>query len=455
MSVSNPRSASSREGATDPPAPSAAEPRTVMLGGSGIRRAVLPDPLYGEVRVAGWAAALLETAPFQRLAGVSLSDVPGELLFGRPFPSRLDHACGVYHLARIARPRDRLLQAAALAHDLGHGPFGHVCEPLMREWLGRDHEQRAAQRLAAVRMALPASAQRHMAWLDWDEVAALVVGAGADGRGALLNGRLDYDNMDNVARFLVAAGLGEPGYAPETLARALRLMPASPVREGDAADARNSEAPNEPTYLMAQAEAEALAWQAARVTTYGYLHGEHRNLAPHAMLRKSVELAFAQHALPSSFLDMTDTQALACLCESGHRGAAELAERVRAGSEHRHACVWEAEVPQSAAARGLLGDWRARLRLEADLAAEAGLAPQAVIVEVLVSRAGRTLPPLSPAGRPGTFTWLPAPLPAPRLLHLFVAAGTPRDYARRLQAAAQRRLGAVGVIGRGGDESEW
>src|SRR4051812_19157948 len=73
-----------------------------------------PDALYGPVRVAGWAAALLDTAPFQRLAGVSLSDVPGPLLFGRPFPSRLDHAIGVYHLARLARPRDRTLQAAAL-----------------------------------------------------------------------------------------------------------------------------------------------------------------------------------------------------------------------------------------------------------------------------------------------------------------------------------------------------
>src|SRR5690348_3528012 len=102
--------------------------RTATSGGIGSavgpmgrlpRPLTLADPLYGEVRVAAWAAALLATPPFRRLAGVSLSDVPGELLFGRPFPSRLDHAIGVYHLARLARPRDRALQAAALAHDLG------------------------------------------------------------------------------------------------------------------------------------------------------------------------------------------------------------------------------------------------------------------------------------------------------------------------------------------------
>src|SRR5215831_18617596 len=99
----------------------------------------LSDALYGSVRVSGWAAALVGTAPFQRLAGVSLSDDPGSLLFGHSFPSRLDHAIGVYHLTRLARPRDRALQAAALAHDLGHGPFSHMNEPLMLAQLVIDH----------------------------------------------------------------------------------------------------------------------------------------------------------------------------------------------------------------------------------------------------------------------------------------------------------------------------
>ena len=183
--------------------------------------------MYGSMHVAGWAAALLETAPFQRLAGVSLSDVPGPLLFGRPFPSRLDHAIGVYHLTRLARPRDRALQASALAHDLGHGPFSHLTEPLMLERLGIDHEQRSARLVFDVRDALAPWIQRYLDWLDWDEVAALVQGQGADGRGALLNGLLDYDNIDNIARFLAASGLGSPGYDPVTLARGLTLSAAN------------------------------------------------------------------------------------------------------------------------------------------------------------------------------------------------------------------------------------
>ena len=402
-----------------------------------------PDPLYGTVRLANWAALLLAAPPFARLAGGSLSDVPGELLFGRPFPSRLDHMRGAYHLARLARPRDRTLQAAALAHDVGHGPLSHICEPIMREWLGGDHEARAARQLAAVRAALPQGALRHLEWLDWNEVAALVVGAGADARGALLNGPLDYDNLDNVARFGLASGLIRPAYDGVGLARALRLAPGEAAPEDASV---GTDEPVGPVYLLASAEADALAWQAARRRIYDFLHGDHRNLAPHAMLRKAVELAFADNTLPTEFLDMTDAQALDSLAGSSHRGVATLIARVRArGYEQHHTCLWEAAIPNGAPAADALGTWRKRLSLEAELASEAGLGAHEVIIEAVVSRAGRALPPFSASGRSGTFTRLPAPPPAPYMLHLFVAAHTPRDYQRRLRAAAERRLGGLGV----------
>src|SRR6478609_8239342 len=130
---------------------------------SGLRPRTYPDPLYGEVRLSGWISPLLDTPPFRRLSGVSLSDVPGEMLFRLPFPSRLDHSRGVYALARAARPRDRALHVAALAHDLGHGPFSHLTEPLMIETLGCDHEQRAARKLAEVRTQLSPAALRRLA----------------------------------------------------------------------------------------------------------------------------------------------------------------------------------------------------------------------------------------------------------------------------------------------------
>jgi hypothetical protein len=431
------------------PRPSSETSRPLVRISSGLsgtaRPVTVADPLYGIVRVAGWAAALLATPPFQRLAGVSLSDVPGDLLFGRPFPSRLDHTLGVYHLARLSRPRDRLLQAAALAHDLGHGPLSHLTEPLMRERLGENHEERSARLLADVKAAIPASVARQLAWLDWDEVARLVVGGGDDGRGVLLNGRLDYDNADNVARFLLASGLGTPAYDPRALAHALRPLPADVPEAGAWGEAM----PRERAYLQATAEEEAHGWQADRARVYGYLHAGHHNLAAHAMLRKAVDLAAATNILPPDFFDYTDAEAIHLLGQALDRGLVALIRRVAAGGAQLHRCIWEAETPPDAPALpALLAGWRERLALEAQLAAEAGLARHDVIVEALVSSAERPLPPMAPPNRPVALAWSAASPPAPRVLHLFVSRTAERDYVRRLRLAAERRFVPLGATPR-------
>jgi hypothetical protein len=396
--------------------------------------------------VAAWAAALLTTPPLRRLAGVSLSDVPGELLFAHAFPSRLDHTLGVYHLARLARPRDRALQAAALFHDLGHGPFSHLTEPLMRERLGEDHESRSVRLVAQVRASLPASAARVLTWLDWDVVTALMRGAGMDGRGALLNGQLDYDNCDNVARFLLASGLGTPSYDPEALARGLRPLAAEP--------ADGSTVPGG-VLLLSAVEAQAQAWRADRAVVYGFLHTGHQNLAAHSMLRKAVDLAAASNILPAHFFDLSDAEALALFARALDRGLAGLVGRaldrglaglvgrVRAGKHELYQCVWEAELPAEAPA--LPSGWQARLALEARLAAEAAFAPHEVIVEALVSKAERSLPPVARAGRSQPLT-LAAPAPsAPCILHLFAAPDAGRDYVHRLRLAADRHFAPLGA----------
>jgi HD superfamily phosphohydrolase len=392
-----------------------------------------PDVLYGQVRISGWAAALLETAPFQRLAGVSLSDVPGELLFGHLFPSRLDHAIGVYHLTRLARPRDRTLQAAALAHDLGHGPFSHLTEPLMRAQLGLDHEQRSARLVYRVRDGLASWIRRYLDWLDWDEVAALVQGQGDEGRGALLNGLLDYDNVDNIARFLAASGLGAPGYDPVALARGLTLS-VGHMDEDIAV----------PLVELAPAvEKEARAWQRDRRTVYDYLHGGQRNLALHAMLRKAIDLAAASGDLASRFLDYTDGEALAHLGALPLAGVATLIAGVLDDKEYRR--VWVASLgAKQDALTPLLAVRGERLRLETRLASEAGFTEHEVIVEPITSSAERALPPIAGANRQkeGGASRPASPL---MLLNVFAAPGAPTDYLHRLQIAASRLFAPFGL----------
>lgn len=408
---------------------------------SGLRPRTYPDPLYGEIHLSGWISPLLDTPPFRRLSGVSLSDVPGEMLFRHPFPSRLDHSRGVYALARAARPRDRALHVAALAHDLGHGPLSHLTEPLMIETLGMDHEQRSAWLLDQVRASLSPAAIRQIAWLDWDEVAALMLGKTADGRGALLNGQMDYDNLDNVARFLLAGGLGTPGYDARQVARALRLsMPAS------SADANGAAPSGRPHVVLLPDGAEgARAWLSDRVTVYAYLHQGHRNLSMHAMLRKAVDLAAQDDALPAGFFDMTNSAALTYLGRRERSGQALLVEQVMHDS--LFACVWEAEIPRDdSAIMRLIGSSRGRNMLEEALASEAGLAPYEVVVESVATSAYRELPRLLATNGGETAARESRMDEAPTIFHLFVTPGVGRDYQRRLRMAAERRLGALGAL---------
>ncbi|MBF6589478.1 MAG: hypothetical protein IVW57_02970, partial [Ktedonobacterales bacterium] len=274
-----------------------------------------------------------------------------------------------------------------------------------------------------------------------------------DGRGELLNGRLDYDNADNVARFLLASGLGVPRYDPRTLAKGLRLLPGDPAaRMAPSAEGHDThvvEAKGARVYLARTAEGAARAWQADRATVYTYLHAGHTNLALHAMLRKAVDLAMSTDALPPAFLDMTDRAALHLLRGVAEGGVARLVERVCQGQPY--ACVWEAELPREVPDHTPWRrhpEWRVRRALEAHLAAEAALAPHEVIVEAITSSARRALPPIAPPSHPGALVWDEVPSDAQRILHVFAPAEIARDYTRRLRMAAERHFTRLGALPR-------
>ena len=110
------------------------------------------DPLHGAIRLDRAVPAealvidLIDTAPFQRLRRIRQLG-PAYLTFHGAESSRFTHSLGVLHLARqalghlerrdpsLAEHRACLL-AAALLHDVGHGPLSHSGE----EMYGMRHE---------------------------------------------------------------------------------------------------------------------------------------------------------------------------------------------------------------------------------------------------------------------------------------------------------------------------
>src|SRR2546428_5547989 len=106
---------------------------------------IFRDPLYNYISVDrerdGWLLKLLDCPEVQRLRRIHQLGV-SNLTYPGADHNRLSHSLGVLHLMQQAlthlksicddehvnRARAPLL-AAALVHDVGHGPFSHLFEP--------------------------------------------------------------------------------------------------------------------------------------------------------------------------------------------------------------------------------------------------------------------------------------------------------------------------------------
>ncbi|QFU81185.1 HD domain-containing protein [Natronorubrum aibiense] len=159
----------------------------------------IKDSVHDHIRIDGVARDLLDTPELQRLRNIrQLGTV--SLVYPSANHTRFEHSLGVYHLACEAleylgidgRQAERV-HAAALLHDVGHGPFSHNLESLTHRRTGRYHDD-VHELLAdgAVGDVL----RDHD--IEPAAVADLVAGEGRFGQ--LVSGELDVDRMDYLVR---------------------------------------------------------------------------------------------------------------------------------------------------------------------------------------------------------------------------------------------------------------
>jgi uncharacterized protein len=197
------------------------------------------DPLHGAIRLDGddpaeaLAIELIDTAPFQRLRRIRQLG-PAFLTFHGAESSRFTHSLGVLHLARLAlqqleRFDPRLAQqravlyAAALLHDVGHGPLSHSGE----EMFGLHHEAWSARLIGEhprLRTLLEGFAPGTAA-----AVAALL-GPGSSGDApaavrALVSSQLDCDRLDYLLRDSYSTGASYGQLDLQRILAALTLAP--------------------------------------------------------------------------------------------------------------------------------------------------------------------------------------------------------------------------------------
>jgi uncharacterized protein len=164
-----------------------------------------------------WLIKLLNSREVQRLRRIHQLGVSNYTYPGAEH-TRLAHSLGVVHLmlivlnhlgrndesARVAEARKRLL-AAALLHDVGHGPFSHLFEPC----LGIDHEEWSI----AVIKDEHTEVHKILKTEGLLNVVSLIQKKSPDvpaWQKALISSELDVDRLDYIRRdsFFTGAGYG-------------------------------------------------------------------------------------------------------------------------------------------------------------------------------------------------------------------------------------------------------
>ena len=117
----------------------------VMLESMVGKHKVIRDNIHGDIKLSAIFSELIETPELQRLYNIKQLGL-AHLVFPGAHHTRLEHSLGAYHLAYktadalgLATDEKELVGIAGLLHDVGHGPFSHTLESILRATFGVDH----------------------------------------------------------------------------------------------------------------------------------------------------------------------------------------------------------------------------------------------------------------------------------------------------------------------------
>lgn len=199
---------------------------------------IIKDPVHGYIEVEEYALRLLDSPVLQRLRyirqlGFSFLVYPGAN------HTRFEHSLGTMFLADVACRRfqlepeeHRLIVAAALLHDIGHGPFSHACEPLMEQYLHHTHDE--------IEPVLddPTKALLTEAGIDPAELCTVV--KGKHPLSGIIHGDFDVDRMDYLLRDAYYTGAPYGTVDAQRLIRHLIRYPDGTVLDENGVNAAES-----------------------------------------------------------------------------------------------------------------------------------------------------------------------------------------------------------------------
>jgi len=182
------------------------------------RAGEIKDPVHGYIYFSEAERKLIDSLPLQRLRRIRQL-AGSELTYPGACHTRFLHSLGVMHLSGLMAERlvelgyvDEdcaiKLRLAGLLHDVGHGPFSHVYEEVLRERRGLSHEDLTVRIIEGSELKDLLSDEG----FDEHEIAKLCVGGVEEVGKRFLNqvvvGRLSPDTMDYILRDSYFTGVG-------------------------------------------------------------------------------------------------------------------------------------------------------------------------------------------------------------------------------------------------------
>lgn len=161
---------------------------------------VVLDPVHGYIELDDLVQDLLYTPQMQRLRRIRQLGF-SNLVYPGANHSRFEHSLGTMHLAStltqsldsIEEDKKTEIKAAALLHDVGHGPFSHVTENVIDKYTRRRHDDvKEILGKGEIREVLnkygisPGNLVKHI--------------KGETSLGQILSSEIDVDRMDYLVR---------------------------------------------------------------------------------------------------------------------------------------------------------------------------------------------------------------------------------------------------------------
>lgn len=119
----------------------------------------IPDPIRGIIEIPNWSIKIQNTEPIRRMMFIRQLGLKAYVDFAGAIHTRYAHILGTMHLANKLidillkketiplELRDNLkdnkntVMAAAFLHDVGHGPFSHAVDYVLKLILKKTHEE--------------------------------------------------------------------------------------------------------------------------------------------------------------------------------------------------------------------------------------------------------------------------------------------------------------------------